>query len=172
MGSTFRNIKTIAGKELRGYFASPVAWVMMGLFAFIFGRFFDESRHPKQVLFFQGIDAAAAGKHADARDVATCRKVKVCPTRDAFPHGQHSALILDPGPRGVGIQMKPCMIEQHLRIGIARDEMLGHVGEVKGGAFLARDGGQVVALRDHERIVFIAGCQSPGLAQFRSDVQA
>ncbi|HWN41838.1 MAG TPA: M1 family aminopeptidase, partial [Thermoanaerobaculia bacterium] len=34
--------------------------------AVVFGRFFDESRHPKRVLFFQGIDAAAAGKHAEA----------------------------------------------------------------------------------------------------------
>jgi ABC-2 type transport system permease protein len=40
MGSTARNISAIAGKELRGYFASPVAWVMMGLFALIFGWFF------------------------------------------------------------------------------------------------------------------------------------
>jgi ABC-2 type transport system permease protein len=36
-----RNILTIAGKELRGYFGSPVAWVMMGLFALIFGWFFN-----------------------------------------------------------------------------------------------------------------------------------
>lgn len=34
--------------------------------AVVFGRFFDESRHPKRVLFFQGIDAAAAGRHAEA----------------------------------------------------------------------------------------------------------
>jgi gliding motility-associated transport system permease protein len=40
MSSSLRNIGAIAGKELRAYFASPVAWVMMGLFAFIFGRFF------------------------------------------------------------------------------------------------------------------------------------
>jgi ABC-2 type transport system permease protein len=40
MRSTLRNISAIAGKELRGYFASPVAWVMMGLFALIFGWFF------------------------------------------------------------------------------------------------------------------------------------
>jgi ABC-2 type transport system permease protein len=40
MSSTVRNISSIAGKELRGYFASPVAWVMMGLFALIFGYFF------------------------------------------------------------------------------------------------------------------------------------
>lgn len=40
MRSTLRNIAAIAGKELRGYFASPVAWVMMGLFALIFGWFF------------------------------------------------------------------------------------------------------------------------------------
>ncbi len=40
MRKSLRNISAIAGKELRGYFASPVAWVMMGLFALIFGWFF------------------------------------------------------------------------------------------------------------------------------------
>jgi ABC-2 type transport system permease protein len=40
VGHSLRNIAAIAGKELRSYFASPVAWVMMGLFAFIFGYFF------------------------------------------------------------------------------------------------------------------------------------
>jgi ABC-2 type transport system permease protein len=40
MRSTIRNVSAVAGKELRGYFASPVAWVMMGLFALIFGWFF------------------------------------------------------------------------------------------------------------------------------------
>jgi ABC-2 type transport system permease protein len=38
---TIRNITTIAGKELRGYFGSPVAWVMMGLFAVLFGYFYN-----------------------------------------------------------------------------------------------------------------------------------
>jgi ABC-2 type transport system permease protein len=40
MGRSLHNIFAIAGKELRGYFASPIAWVMMGLFALIFGWFF------------------------------------------------------------------------------------------------------------------------------------
>jgi ABC-2 type transport system permease protein len=40
MGRSLHNITAIAGKELRGYFASPIAWVMMGLFALIFGWFF------------------------------------------------------------------------------------------------------------------------------------
>lgn len=40
MSDSVRNIAAIAGKELRSYFASPVAWVMMALFAVIFGRFF------------------------------------------------------------------------------------------------------------------------------------
>lgn len=40
MSKTLSNVAAIAGKELRSYFASPVAWVMMGLFAFIFGWFF------------------------------------------------------------------------------------------------------------------------------------
>lgn len=35
-----RNIFTIAGKELRGYFVSPMGWVVMGLFALLFGYFF------------------------------------------------------------------------------------------------------------------------------------
>jgi ABC-2 type transport system permease protein len=38
--ASLRNILTIAGKELRGYFGSPVAWVTMGLFAVIFAGFF------------------------------------------------------------------------------------------------------------------------------------
>jgi ABC-2 type transport system permease protein len=32
---------TIAGKELRSYFGSPVAWVLMGLFAILFGYFYN-----------------------------------------------------------------------------------------------------------------------------------
>src|SRR5262245_48813157 len=40
MANTLRNISAVAGKELRSYFGSPVAWVMMGLFALIFGYFF------------------------------------------------------------------------------------------------------------------------------------
>ena len=35
-----RNVMAIAGKELRSYFASPIAYIITGLFAFIFGIFF------------------------------------------------------------------------------------------------------------------------------------
>ena len=35
-----RNILAIAGKELRGYFASPIAYVVLGFFALLFGWFF------------------------------------------------------------------------------------------------------------------------------------
>jgi ABC-2 type transport system permease protein len=35
-----RNILAIAGKELRSYFASPIAYVVVGLFALLFGYFF------------------------------------------------------------------------------------------------------------------------------------
>jgi ABC-2 type transport system permease protein len=38
---TLRNVTSIAAKELRGYFGSPIAWVMMGLFAVIFGWFYN-----------------------------------------------------------------------------------------------------------------------------------
>jgi ABC-2 type transport system permease protein len=40
MRNSARNIWAIAAKELRSYFVSPVAWVMMGLFALAFGGFF------------------------------------------------------------------------------------------------------------------------------------
>ena len=40
MGRSLRNVLAIAGKELRSYFASPVAWVMMGLYAVMFGFFY------------------------------------------------------------------------------------------------------------------------------------
>ena len=35
-----RNILAIAGKELRGYFSSPIAYVILGFFALVFGWFF------------------------------------------------------------------------------------------------------------------------------------
>jgi ABC-2 type transport system permease protein len=35
-----RNAFTIAGKELRGFFVSPMGWVVMGLYALLFGYFF------------------------------------------------------------------------------------------------------------------------------------
>ena len=35
-----RNVLAIAGKELRGYFASPIAYVLIGFFALLFGWFF------------------------------------------------------------------------------------------------------------------------------------
>jgi ABC-2 type transport system permease protein len=35
-----RNVVAIAGKEMRGYFASPIAYIVIGLFALVFGWFF------------------------------------------------------------------------------------------------------------------------------------
>src|SRR5690349_17161128 len=40
MSNSLRNITAIAGKELRSFYSSPIAWVMLGLFAVIFGGFF------------------------------------------------------------------------------------------------------------------------------------
>jgi ABC-2 type transport system permease protein len=40
-----RNITAIAGKEIRSYFSSPVAWVLMALFAALFGYFFYAYLH-------------------------------------------------------------------------------------------------------------------------------
>jgi ABC-2 type transport system permease protein len=41
MRSSLHNIGAIAGKELRSLFGSPVAWVLMGLFGFLFGWFYN-----------------------------------------------------------------------------------------------------------------------------------
>ena len=41
MAESLRNIGAIAGKELRSYYTSPVAWVVLGLFAALFGNFFS-----------------------------------------------------------------------------------------------------------------------------------
>ena len=35
-----RNIVTIARKELQSYFSSPIAYVVIGFFALLFGYFF------------------------------------------------------------------------------------------------------------------------------------
>jgi ABC-2 type transport system permease protein len=41
MSRTLRNTFTIASKELKSYFGSPVAWVLMGFFAVVFGWFYN-----------------------------------------------------------------------------------------------------------------------------------
>ena len=38
--TSVRNMLAIAGKELRGYFASPMGYILIGLFALLFGAFF------------------------------------------------------------------------------------------------------------------------------------
>ena len=35
-----RNVLAMAGKELRGYFASPIGYVLVGFYALLFGWFF------------------------------------------------------------------------------------------------------------------------------------
>jgi ABC-2 type transport system permease protein len=41
VAESIRNIRAIAAKELRGYYSSPVAWVIFGLFAALFAAFFN-----------------------------------------------------------------------------------------------------------------------------------
>ena len=41
MGNLRRNVAAIAGREVRSYYGSPVAWVLMGFFALVFGYFFN-----------------------------------------------------------------------------------------------------------------------------------
>jgi ABC-2 type transport system permease protein len=43
--NSVRNVLAIAGKELRSYFASPIAYVTIGLFALLFGVFFNAFLH-------------------------------------------------------------------------------------------------------------------------------
>lgn len=43
--TSVRNVLAIAGKELRSYFASPIAYVTIGLFALLFGVFFNAFLH-------------------------------------------------------------------------------------------------------------------------------
>ena len=38
-----RNMLAIAHKEIRGYFASPIAWVTVGFFALLVGGFYITS---------------------------------------------------------------------------------------------------------------------------------
>jgi ABC-2 type transport system permease protein len=40
MGNTLRNVAAIGGKEFRGYFSSPIAWIILGIFALGFGAFY------------------------------------------------------------------------------------------------------------------------------------
>ena len=61
------------------------------------------------------------------------------------------------------------MVEQHLGIGIAGQQMFGHIGEIECCTFVARDGGKVVALSDDESIIFVARREPPGLAQLFGD---
>jgi ABC-2 type transport system permease protein len=59
MNSAFRNIKTIAKRELSGYFASPVAYVFIviflllaGFFTFMLGFFFERGEASLRESFF------------------------------------------------------------------------------------------------------------------------
>ena len=40
-----RNILAIAQKELKSYFASPIAYIVIGLFALLYGYFFVAILH-------------------------------------------------------------------------------------------------------------------------------
>jgi ABC-2 type transport system permease protein len=53
-----RNILAIAGKELRGYFASPIAYIVIGFFALLYGWFFYV---PLQFFNRQSMQAAMGG---------------------------------------------------------------------------------------------------------------
>ena len=49
-------------------------------------------------------------------------------------------------------------------------KMFSHIGEIECSTFLARDGGEVVALSDDENIILVARREPPGLAQLFSDI--
>lgn len=54
----------------------------------VFGRFFDESRHPKRMLFYRGLDAAAAGQADTAQNLfakALAAAVEAAPDTESSP---------------------------------------------------------------------------------------
>lgn len=59
-----RNILAIAGKELRGYFASPIGYVLIGFFGLLFGWFFYTL-----VAFFERQSMQMAGGPGGAMNV-------------------------------------------------------------------------------------------------------
>lgn len=67
----------------------------------VFGRFFDESRHPKRMLFYRGLDAAAAGQAEAAQGFfvqALAAEVEVAPDTESPPDGvdhRRQARLLD-----------------------------------------------------------------------------
>ena len=71
MARPFATSAPIAGKELRSYFGSPVAWVMMGLFAIIFGYFYIVYLD----FFVEQRDAGGSSAAADRR-TSTCELIR------------------------------------------------------------------------------------------------
>ena len=57
------NVMAIARKELRAYFASPIAWVVVGLFALMFGFFFYSL-----LLYFDRQSLQAAGQAVNVNE--------------------------------------------------------------------------------------------------------
>ncbi len=58
-----RNILAIAHKELKSYFASPIAYIVIGFFALLFGCF-----------FYVAAAVLRAAEHADAAMDAGSRR--------------------------------------------------------------------------------------------------
>ena len=66
------NILAIAHKELQGYFASPIAYVVIGLFALMFGYFFYALLlyFDRQSMQMAGLGGQAARQRQRAADPA------------------------------------------------------------------------------------------------------
>ena len=60
-----RNVLTLAQKELKGYFASPIAYIVIGLYALMFGYFFYAL-----LIYFdrQGMQMAGAGQSVNVNE--------------------------------------------------------------------------------------------------------
>ena len=88
----------------------------------VFGRFFNQSRHPKRMLFFQGQNRAAAGEHAEAEDLyrrALAAEVSSGPTYEV----PRAATVLEDEGRWLDAQIHLWLIRLYLdqgRVAAAR----------------------------------------------------
>ena len=68
-----RNILAIASKELKSYFASPIAYIVIGFFALLFGYFFYRlPARLRRAEHADGADAAAADVNINQQMIRRC----------------------------------------------------------------------------------------------------
>ena len=93
-----RNILAIAQKELKSYFASPIAYIVIGLFALFYGYFYavylqvflrDSAGDPGVIASVFGPTVDASGKMTQAGGIALLANVRQLITGHAIGAGAH-----------------------------------------------------------------------------------